>query len=205
MVRSYAAIFENLCLRAGGAEAPAMVVTATARGDGCSTVACNAALCAAGLGGYRTLLVDADPDRAGASSLLKASKQAGLVELLAGQADPADCFRPIENTNLTFLAAGQGTGGDVAARSTRLEELMGEWRRRYDWVVIDTPPVLQSAVPAIIGRKSSGALIVLRARRTRGEVLDRAASELRRAEVPTLGAVLNRRRFTIPRGPYRRL
>lgn len=212
MVRSYATLFEELCLEAAACshngevqQAPAVAVTATGRGDGCTTVAINIALCAAGLAGYRTLLVDADLERCGASALLGAGKGPGLGEMLTGEAQDGGCAKAVEGTALTLIPAGRGASATIVAQPKRFSELVREWRSRYDWVVIDTPPVLSSAAAVTVARLVSGAAVVLRARRTRPEVLERVTGQLTDAGVPILGAVLNRRRFVIPRGAYRRL
>ncbi len=205
LVRSYVSLFEELFLRVEGGAAPIILVTGASRGDGCTTVAANLALCAASLGARRTLLVDADLEGAGASALFGATKPLGLADVLMGKASADDIARPVNPSGLTLLPAGHGPGSLLVTQSRRFIEQLQAWRTRFDWIVVDAPPLLSSRGAVALGANVSGALLVLRTGRTRPEVLQRAVDELRSASVPILGAVMNRRRFVIPQGTYRRL
>ncbi|MBI4581908.1 MAG: CpsD/CapB family tyrosine-protein kinase [Planctomycetes bacterium] len=206
LVRSYVTLFEQVSVTVGSDEgAPVIVVTSPSRGDGRSTVAANLAICAAALGGCRTLAVDADLDRPGLSKLLGSSGKPGLADVLAGKAECEEFTKPVGHGNLALLPAGRGSSPLIVAQARRVRELVGIWRSRFDWIVVDSPPMLVSAAAAVLAKAASGALLVLRAGRTRPEVLDAALARLDEGCIRTLGAVLNRRRFAIPTGRYRRL
>ena len=122
-----------------------------------------------------------------------------------GKASADDIARPVNPSGLTLLPAGHGPGSLLVTQSRRFIEQLQAWRTRFDWIVVDAPPLLSSRGAVALGANVSGALLVLRTGRTRPEVLQRAVDELRSASVPILGAVMNRRRFVIPQGTYRRL
>ena len=205
MVHSYTTLFEQLSLAVAGANTPLIVVTSPARGDGRSTIAANMAICAAGLGGHRTLIVDADMGRPGLSKLFGVPKTDGLAEVLMGTAAWEDVVQSTGDSGPAVMTAGHGPSSVLVARASRFPELVEQWRSHYDWIVLDSSPVLLSAGACVAGRHASGALLAMRAGRTRPEVLEAAATRLRDTGVRILGAVLNRRRFMIPRFTYRRL
>lgn len=207
LVRSYVAIFEQLCVSTAGDAHPLMVVTGPGRGEGRTSVAVNLALCGTHLGGRRTLLIDADIGGAGLSRVLGRSGLPGLSDVLAGGSEWRDCLHPHgRDERVRILPAGtSGTVVPAACPPERLSGLVAEWRREFEWIIVDTPPLLSSATANVLGRHATGAVLVLRSGRTRAEVLAQAAARLKDNEIRTLGVVLNRRRFSIPRYAYRRL
>ena len=112
---------------------------------------------------------------------------------------------PIKDSGVHLLPAGRGLSASIVARAGRFAELLAEWRRRFDWTIIDTPPLTASTAACMAAEHASGSLLVLRAGRTRPEVLDASLARLREGKAPVLGTVLNRRRYMIPHGAYRRL
>jgi Mrp family chromosome partitioning ATPase len=76
---------------------------------------------------------------------------------------------------------------------------------RYDWVVLDGPPLLESPDAAALATLADGVLLVIGAGRTKRPVIQRAVELLRKAGAKPLGSVLNRRRLEIPEFIYRRI
>ena len=207
LVRSYVTMFEQLCVSTAGDAHPLLVVTGPGRGEGRTSVAVNLGLCGTRLGGRKTLLVDADIELAGLSKALGKSRGPGLSDVLVGDLPWRDCVQVHgQDERLHVLPSGtSATMVPAACPPDRLSSLVAEWRSEFDWIVVDTPPVLCSATAAVLGKLGSGAVLVLRSGRTRTEVLSQAAGRLKEHEIRTLGVVLNRRRFSIPRYAYRRL
>lgn len=207
LVRSYVTMFEQLCVSTAGDGHPLLVVTGPGRGEGRTSVAINLGLCGTQLGGRRTLLIDADTELAGLSRALGKNGKPGLSDVLAGNTPWRDCVQAHEhNERLHVLPAGSSTTVVLAAcPPDRLSGLVAEWRREFEWIIVDTPPVLCSATASVLGKHGTGAVLVLRSGRTRMEVLSQAAARLKESDIRTLGVVLNRRRFSIPRYAYRRL
>lgn len=205
MVRSYLTLFEQLSLKLVNESRRSIVVTGPSRREGRTTVAVNLALAAARLGACRTLLVDADIERPGLSRLYGRHRSRGLCDILAGQDDWRNVLHPVDGS-LALLSAGTGgTTAVVAAQPGRLAGVMDEWKKEFDWIVVDTPPILLSASALAFGRQATGAMVVARSEHTRGEVLEQGVARLRDQGIQVLGVVLNRRRFFIPRFLYRRI
>ena len=87
-----------------------------------------------------------------------------------------------------------GTGVENPAEligSQAFEDRMLELREMYDYIVIDTPPVMAVTDAALVGAVADGTLLVVRANKTDSEALSAAVSQLRRLRVPLLGIVMN--------------
>ena len=77
--------------------------------------------------------------------------------------------------------------------------------RHYAFVVIDAGASLAAPETALLASSTAGVVLVVRANRTRREVVQRAVDALNRARCRVLGVVLNDRRYPIPGFIYRRI
>lgn len=106
--------------------------------------------------------------------------------------------------NLDVLPlASRGGAGPWTPSSLR--EWIEHSTSRYDWVLIDGPPVLESPEAAGFAAVADGVVLVVQAGRTKKPVLTRSAELLRKSGARTLGTVLNRRRLEIPGFIYRHI
>jgi Mrp family chromosome partitioning ATPase len=107
--------------------------------------------------------------------------------------------------NLHVLPFGSRTG----ASPTQLAELLIEAARRvaqqYDYVLFDCGAMLQTPTANYLAAAMDGVLLVVFASGTRREICQKAVEELRKAEAPLLGVILNRRRYVIPEAIYKRI
>jgi protein-tyrosine kinase len=107
--------------------------------------------------------------------------------------------------NLHVLPFGTRTG----ASPTQLAELLIEAARRvaqqYDYVLFDCGAMLQTPTANYLAAAMDGVLLVVFASGTRREICQKAVEELRKAEAPLLGVILNRRRYVIPEAIYKRI
>jgi receptor protein-tyrosine kinase len=78
----------------------------------------------------------------------------------------------------------------LGSRNMRL--LVEDLRRRYDYVIIDAPPLLAVTDAAVLTAVADGSVISTRYGKTRREELEEAANALERIEAPLLGVILNR-------------
>jgi Mrp family chromosome partitioning ATPase len=78
-------------------------------------------------------------------------------------------------------------------------------RTRFEYVLLDLPPLNKYADAMVLGGACDGMIIVLRANASRRDATLRAVADLKAANVPVLGVALNQRRFSIPASIYRRL
>jgi succinoglycan biosynthesis transport protein ExoP len=137
-----------------------LAVTSTRPGEGKSTLALALARSAA-RAGERVLLVDCDVSRRNLSRIMGAGDAPGLTALLADRADTEGVVRRDGVSGLSFIPAGQaqdGRGiGNLAVRAST-----EGWRRDYDLIVLDGPPILASADALLLAEMAEGILFCIR-------------------------------------------
>jgi Mrp family chromosome partitioning ATPase len=177
---------------------PRLVTFLSAQGgEGTSSVALQFAISLSNDPRLRTLLVDAHARRP--APWLKAATAA--VHPLRPQAPaPGDAGRRLD---LLPLDERQARAGVLSIAEVRAAlEAVSEG---YDWIVVDSPPVLDSPDAAPLSSLVDGAVVVVQAGRTKRPVLARAVELIRKSGGHVLGSVLNRRRMEIPEFIYRRI
>jgi capsular exopolysaccharide synthesis family protein len=169
-----------------------VAVSAPSSGQGKTTTAINLAGALAQAPGSRVLLVDADLRRPAMAGRLGVSDRSrGLVNAIL---DPtlalADVLEALPCFNLSVVPAGPRAPSPYELlRSPRLGQLLEAARAQYDYVVIDTPPLLPVPDCRIIAKHVDAFLLVVTAHKTRMALFDEAVNVLRASKV--LGVVFN--------------
>ena len=182
----------NLMLSSAAEGCRVLVVTSTAPREGKTMVSSNLALALSQSGG-RVLLVDADLRRPRIEEQLGLDAGPGLSDVLTGQKTLDASVRTLKQTALDVLTAGPcPPNPPELISSARYRELQATLRDRYDWLVIDSPPVMAVADAALLAREATGIVFVVGAEMSAIETVREAVDELAAANAPILGAVLNR-------------
>ena len=172
------------------AERPVVLVAAPRRSDAKSATASNVALALAEAG-RNVVLVDADLDQPRVHRMLGIDNGPGLAEWLAGE--------PGDHRSL-LVASGQAglqvlTAGDVRSHrgehvgQAAMRQVLNELRASHD-VVIDSPPLRDSAAAQILGTSADHLLLALSAGRSRRTELSGAMEALHGSRIDVMGAVL---------------
>jgi capsular exopolysaccharide synthesis family protein len=189
-----------------GSEGPRVIaVTSSQPLEGKTTTACNLGMVLA-LGGARVLLVDADMRRPGLHTVIGVKNEIGLSHLLVGQARVRDAVQKTTEPNLFVITAGliPPNPSELLA-SERMGALLANLRSGpFDWVIIDTPPVLAVTDAVIVARAVAGAVFVIGSEMTRRVHAERAIETLNAGKAMSIGAVLNRVDFDRNRYYYSR-
>jgi capsular exopolysaccharide synthesis family protein len=182
-----------------GEGATEIVVTSPAAQEGKSLTAANLAIAFAQQG-TKTLLIDCDMRRSVQHLAFGLEASPGLSEALVdGRIDP-DVIKPTEVENLHVLTAGQHPPNPAElVDSPRMEKLLGILRERYDSIVIDSPPTLAVTDAAVLGAKTDGVILVVRAEKTERQAINLAVQQLRHVGAHILGVVVNDAKAE---GPY---
>jgi capsular exopolysaccharide synthesis family protein len=170
-----------------------VAVSSPGVGDGKSTTAINLAGALAQAPDARVLLVDADLRRPSVASLLGlgGSDGPGLINLIL---DPTLTLervaRPRPPFNLSVIPAGQAAASPYEVlKSPRLGELLEEARRRYDYIVVDAPPLCPVQDCRVIAHWVDGFLLVVAAHHTPRRLVEEALNVVERSKV--LGFIFN--------------
>jgi capsular exopolysaccharide synthesis family protein len=171
-----------------------IAVTSPGVNDGKTVTSINLAGALALGSGARVLLIDADLRRPSVASHLGLGdvNGPGFAEALGDERIAlSQIVRPVDHVNtLSVIPAGStSTSVHVLFRSPRFEKLLHEARERYDFVVLDTPPLVPVIDAAVLSRSVDGMLIVVAADETPRKLLEAALNMVDEAKV--LGIVFN--------------
>ncbi|AHF02661.1 cobyric acid synthase CobQ [Marichromatium purpuratum 984] len=184
-----------------------LLVTSCNEGAGKTTVALQLAYAGVQEVGLRILLIDANPTHPHLATLFETDEAPGLCELFAGQAGVDEVIRPTETPGLDLVTLGLQQR-DMLVRQdpqrlrARLDALRGAGAERYDLLLIDGPSSLGEQDLTIGATAFDGVVLVIESERTRWEVMQYTQDRLQSAGARLLGAVLNKRKYYIPRGLY---
>ena len=176
------------------ADGPRVVaVTSSQPLEGKTTTACNLGMVLA-LGGSRVLLVDGDLRRPGLHTIVGCKNEVGLSHLLVGQARVRDAVQKTAEPNLFVISAGVvPPNPSELLSSERMAALLANLRAGpFDWVIIDTPPVLAVTDAVVVTRAVGSAIFVVGSEMTRRAHAERAIQMLTAGKPNSLGVVLNR-------------
>lgn len=169
-----------------------MHVTSPGPGEGKTTIATNVAITFA-LAGCKVLVVDADLRIPSIHGVFSLPNSLGLTNYLAGDAKPASIAQPTLVQRLYAVTSGPLPPNPVELLSSaKMLDLLSLASERFDYVVVDGPPVLGLADALVLAKVSEGTIFVVDAGRTRFSELEGAVKRLRAAKARILGAVLDR-------------
>ncbi len=193
---SYRALRTSLVFTSGGESTRVITVTSAQPLEGKTTTACNLAMVLA-FGGSRVLLMDADMRRPGVHKALKINNTVGLSHLLVGQARVREAIQRTSDPNFCVMTAGRTPPNPSELLSSeRMRQLIANLKQGpFDWVVIDTPPVLAVTDAVILTPLVDGVTFVVGAEMTRRRLAERAVHMIMASRPKVVGAVLNRVNF----------
>lgn len=167
-----------------------ILVSSALGGEGKTFVAANFALALAKQEGRTVLLVDADLRKPNLHEWFGAPSQPGLSELLADTADLGDVVQSGPIPNLWLLPGG--APAENAAEllgNNRMAGVLARLSRMFDWIVLDSSPVLSFEDAATVSRACDAVLLVAKADFSPYDVVQKALQRFR--DVWVLGMVLN--------------
>lgn len=166
-------------------------VTSPNPGDGKTTLAGNLAVSIA-QSGKKTLLMDCDCRRPRVHKLFGLERGPGLTDLLQEDLPLGDVVQQSEMENLFALSASTKVSNpSELLTSPRFEELLQQLREEYEFVVVDTPPLLAVTDPSVVAARADGVLLTLRLKKNGSVDAVRANEVLAAVGATTLGVVVN--------------
>ncbi len=176
---------------ADAGECPVIAISGPAPNVGKTFVAANLAYTLAA-SGRRVLFVDADMRRGDADKVFEVSRQPGLSHLLVDAA-VEDVIKSTElSGSLKVIGRGKAPPNpSELLMGDRIKELVAQWRMSYDFVVIDTPPILAVTDASQIARSCDALFLVGRAGRTHMHELVECRRRFERTGVTVKGVLIN--------------
>ncbi len=189
----------SILLSSPGAPPKVIMITSTRPAEGKSSVATLMAITFA-LNGSRVLLIDADLRRPSVHLRFRIPKGLGLSSLLSGKSNIKDATTEWpELTNLHIMTSGPVPPlPSELLGSRQMEDLILKLREEYDFVLIDTPPVLAVTDASILGRLTDAAILIIRYGAAQRHVVQRCIDLLDRSGAHLLGVAVNVVDFKAP-------
>ncbi len=189
-----------------GTDATRLVaITSTQPLEGKTTTAVNIALALA-IGGARVLLIDADMRRPSLHKAMRLPNDRGLAELLSGKARMREVVQRCGDPNLLVIPAGHTPSNpSELLASDRMRAFLHQLTTGpFDWVIVDTPPVLAVTDAVVLAPLVHSVAFVVGAEMTRWRLAERAIETLQAGHPRSIAAILNRVDFDRNRYYYSR-
>jgi succinoglycan biosynthesis transport protein ExoP len=188
---AYRAVRTALYFATQGLGHKVVQVTSPNKGDGKSLMIANLAVMIA-QSGKRVLLIDADLRRPRQHKIFALDSSGGLAVVLAGDAEAGAVTLPTCVSNLSLMPCGPvPPNPSELLTSPRFKELLETARAEYDFVLLDTPPLLAVTDPCIVAGRVDGLFLTIRLTRKGRPDAERAREILAGLGVKIFGVVVN--------------
>lgn len=179
----------------------AIVVASVNPSEGKSVTALNLSWMLAQTDGIRALIIDSDLRMPSLADYLGIETDRGLSDVLAGTSTLADSIVKLEPAGLHILPGGEARH-DVAEliSGPKFKEILREAREMFDYIIIDAPPLGIFTDATVLINQADGAMIVVRANRTRYSAIERLLEPLPKERL--LGVVLNQSEAVMDESHY---
>ncbi|MCA9086861.1 MAG: polysaccharide biosynthesis tyrosine autokinase, partial [Planctomycetaceae bacterium] len=188
---AYRTVRTAVCFSVTGNQHRVIQVTSPAAGDGKSTLALNFAISLA-QSGKKTLLMESDFRRPKVHKLTGISGKLGVVDVLRGRAEIPDAIQQTDVEGLFAMGCGSRPK-NPAELLTRpeYEHLLSALREEFEYIVVDTPPVLVVSDPCSVAPRVDGVLLCVRLSRHTRDFGKQSLEQLREVGAKMTGIVVN--------------
>jgi polysaccharide biosynthesis transport protein len=189
---SYRVLRTNLIFSSAERSGRAVIVSSASPGEGKTTTAANLAACLA-QNGARVLVVDADLRRPTLHLHFGVGTTPGLSDVIVGKCEVADAIQSSGFKGLRILTCGYIPPDPAELLgSARMKDVVRAVRGLYDWVLVDTPPLLAMADAAVLCSLADGVVLVVGAEISGKPAIQRAIEQVRSVGGRITGVVLNK-------------
>lgn len=169
-----------------------IVFTSAVAGEGKTTTSCNIAAAFSKQLNTKTLIVDCDLRKPTVGKFFNLKNTPGMTNYLSGMCTLDEIIQTVPNTNLSVICSGIiPPNPSELLSSDEFSKLMDVLSERFDYIILDTPPVNIVADVLPVAERSDGVVIVAYEDRSNYVEIDKAIESLRRCDVKILGFILN--------------
>ena len=171
-------------------EGKVITVTSPAPAEGKTTTATNIAITFAQTAS-KVLLIDCDLRKAKIHRYLQTEKGIGLTNVICGYSTLEEAIKKNVRENLDVLCAGDTPPNPAELlNSAQFGELIEELKGKYDYIIMDTPPVTVVTDATVVMSKTHGVVLVIREGQTTLDMVDDTVESIERTEAKILGIVV---------------
>ena len=167
-----------------------IVVTSSIPGEGKSTISGNLAITLS-QSGARVLLIDCDLRKPSIHKKFRVVNDLGLTDILVDKCSLKDVIKKIDEYLFMITAGTIPPNPSEIVGSNSMEDLLKELSFKFDYIVMDTPPVIPVTDPLLLAAKSDATIIVVRARKAKEKIIRQTYDELIKVNSNIIGSILN--------------
>lgn len=169
-----------------------ITITSSDAGEGKTTTICNLAITMA-LSGKKVILIDADLRKPRVHSKFMISNETGLTNILAQKKPLESVIKTASVKDLDIITSGPiPPNPSELLQSESMGNFLEDLKKKYDYILLDTPPVGMVTDAAILAAKSDGIILVVTSGKTHIDEAKRAKQLLLNVDAKILGVVLNK-------------
>jgi capsular exopolysaccharide synthesis family protein len=188
---AYRGVRTSLYFSTRGSGRRVIQVTSPSAGDGKSTLTANLAVSIA-QSGKRVLLIDADLRKPRVHKIFNIQEPAGLSAVLSGECAPGEAVHDSGVPGLSVMPCGPVPANPAELlTSPRFQEALAILGAQYDFVLLDTPPLLAVTDPSVVAPRVDGVVLTLRITKNGRPQAERAKDILQTLGAPIFGIVVN--------------
>ncbi|HJU63344.1 MAG TPA: polysaccharide biosynthesis tyrosine autokinase, partial [Candidatus Binatia bacterium] len=189
---AFRTIRTNVLFASADSGSKSIVITSTGPCEGKSVVSANIAMSLA-LAGQRVLLIDADMRRPKTHEFFRMPLEPGLSNVMVGESKASDAVKRTLTPNLWLMSAGKSPPNPAELLgSRRFRDFTASLGEHFDWVIIDTPPVMAVTDASVVAHSATGVVFVVGSEMTSKGAAKAALEQLDSAKAKYIGGILNR-------------
>ena len=187
---SYRSLRTNIQYSSIDKQVKTLVVTSSNAGEGKSTVAGNLAYTFF-QSGKRVLIIDCDLRKPSLHRKFNVSNEVGLTDVLVGTSELNKVMKKIDD-NLYLLTTGTlpPNPAEIIGSNT-MENFLGECKINFDYIILDTPPILPVTDSKLLAIKADATVLVVRSEISKLKHVSQAFKELGKVNANVIGTILN--------------
>ncbi len=191
LTEAYRKLRTAIFLSRPGEPPKTILFTSGTNGEGKTMTVANTAIMLAQME-HQVLVIDGDLRKPSCHKALKVRGGRGLTDFLAGQEELHNVIKPTSIPNLSVLNCGSTPPNPTElVGSKRMNETLAVLKDRYDFILVDSPPVMPVSDAVVLSRMVDGVVLVVRSEETQKQIVKAAVSQLGNGHNNILGVVLN--------------
>jgi capsular exopolysaccharide synthesis family protein len=179
-----------------------LILTSTLKGEGKSTTDANLAVAIAD-SGRRTLLMDCDLRKGTIAGMFSLPQSKGVIDVISGGAEIDSAIKNIKVSNLSIMpSGGSNERPSELLDSPAMTALIKKLKERYDYIIIDSPPIINMPDASVMSRLADAVIVVIQAGRAKKRDVMLAKEKLEQVDTRIAGFVLTNVQYYMPRCVY---
>ena len=187
-------------------DAKTIYITSCFDAEGKTTAAIHTAFALSAFGGSNVLLIDGNIESPQIHRMFSMELSPGLIDIFHSNVSFENVLAPTQYKGLSIITAGS-LPPDTLLPFTKhgFKTTLAEMRSQFDYIIFDGNSILTSSEAATVVFDFDAVILVVACEQTKWEVIQMVQEKIEKAGADVLGVILNKRRFYIPDGIYRRL